>query len=149
MQNQTTEADPTEAGTGAAQSARPPLRRIVQAVLALLLLVFVYHLVADRFTPYTSQATVDGFLVQIAPEVSGPVVSVEVRDNHAVRAGQVLFRLDPLPFEIALRAAQANRHRAVAAPAGGAGQQPAVGQDRAGSRCQAGLVRNLGDPRPQ
>lgn len=108
MQNQPTEADPSEAATGAAQTARPPLRRIVQAVLALLLLVFVYHLVADRFTPYTSQATVDGFLVQIAPEVSGPVVSVEVRDNHPVRAGQVLFRLDPLPFEIALRAAQAN-----------------------------------------
>ncbi|WP_217540037.1 biotin/lipoyl-binding protein, partial [Stenotrophomonas sp. GbtcB23] len=73
-----------------------------------LLLVFVYHLIADRFTPYTSQATVQTFLVQIAPEVSGPVVAVDVRDNQPVKAGQPLFRIDPRPFDIALRAAQAS-----------------------------------------
>jgi multidrug resistance efflux pump len=59
-------------------------------------------------TPYTSQANIGTFLVQIAPEVSGPVVEVGVRDNVPVKKGQVLFRIDPLPFEIALRAAEAN-----------------------------------------
>lgn len=84
------------------------VRRLVLGTLLVLLVMFVYHLVADRITPYTSQATVDTFLVQIAPEVTGPVVSVDVSDNRKVKKGQVLFRIDPLPFQIALRAAQAN-----------------------------------------
>jgi len=111
---QTAAAPPAEAtGPAAAAPAAPPagpapVRRIVRLTLAALLLVFVYHLIADRFTPYTSQATVQTFLVQIAPEVSGPVVAVDVRDNQPVKAGQPLFRIDPRPFEIALRAAQAS-----------------------------------------
>jgi multidrug resistance efflux pump len=80
----------------------------VQVTLLVLLLMFIYHLGADRITPYTSQAAVDTFLVQIAPEVTGPVISVDVADNRQVKKGQVLFRIDPRPFEIALRAAQAN-----------------------------------------
>lgn len=82
-------------------------RRIMLVTLVLLIGLILYHLVADRFTPYTSQANVDTFLVQIAPEISGTVVSVDIRDNTRVRKGQVLFRIDPVPFEIALRAAEA------------------------------------------
>ena len=97
--------------TGDAPAAAPaasPTRRIVQVTLGVLVALFVYHLFADRFTPYTSQATVDTFLVQIAPEVSGPVVTVGVRDNRSVKKGQLLFRIDASPFEIALRSAEAN-----------------------------------------
>ena len=110
------------ASAGAAASAAPALppptdpgktdagtvNKFVRITLGALLVLLVYHLFADRITPYTSQASIDTFLVQIAPEVSGPVVSVGVRDNQKVRKGQVLFRIDPLPFQIALRAAEAN-----------------------------------------
>ena len=72
------------------------------------LLIYVYTVLSDRVTPYTSQAAVDTFLVQIAPEVTGEVVHVGVADNRPVRRGQVLFRIDREPFEIALRAAEAN-----------------------------------------
>ncbi len=91
---------------GAASALR--VRRIAKVTLLVLLLMLVYHVIADRITPYTSQAVVDTFLVQIAPEVTGPVISVDVSDNRAVKKGQLLFRIDPKPFEIALRAAQAN-----------------------------------------
>ncbi|MET0755412.1 MAG: HlyD family secretion protein [Pseudoxanthomonas sp.] len=84
------------------------MRRIVRATLAVLLAIFLYHLFADRMTPYTSQAAVDTFLVQVAPEVSGPVVAVGVGDNREVKKGQMLFRIDPAPYAIALRAADAN-----------------------------------------
>lgn len=76
--------------------------------LGLLVCLVAYHLIADRVTPYTSQASVDTFLVQIAPDVSGTVIGVDIRDNTRVRKGQVLFRIDPAPFEIALRAAEAS-----------------------------------------
>jgi multidrug resistance efflux pump len=84
------------------------MKRIVRFSVIGLAVMFLYTVVADRLTPYTSQATVDTFLVQIAPEVSGPVVSVDVVDNHEVTKGQVLFRIDPAQFEIAQQAAEAS-----------------------------------------
>lgn len=97
------------AGAPAAQTASAnPLRRIVKVMLGVLIAMFVYNLFADRMTPYTSQANVDTFLVQIAPEVTGPVVDVGARDNRPVKKGQVLFRINPVSFQIALRSAEAN-----------------------------------------
>lgn len=101
----------TAASEGDAPPAAPaksPVRKIVMIAVILLLAIYVYQVIADRITPYTSQATVDTFLVQIAPEVTGEVVQVGVTDNTNVRRGQVLFRIDRRPFEIALRSAEAN-----------------------------------------
>jgi len=84
------------------------VRKLVRVTLGVLIALFVYHLFADRITPYTSQASIDTYLVQIAPEVSGPVVAVGARDNHQVKQGQVLFRIHPAQFQIALQSAQAN-----------------------------------------
>ena len=91
-----------------ADASAQRVNRIVRVTLVVLLVLFVYHLFADRITPYTSQATIGTFLVQIAPQVSGQVVAVDVRDNQQVKKGQVLFRIDPLPFQIAQRSAEAN-----------------------------------------
>ena len=85
-----------------------PARKIILITLGLLLLMYVYHVVSDRITPYTSQAAVDTLLVQIAPEVTGQVTQVGVTDNGRVKKGQVMFRVDPQPFEIALRKAEAD-----------------------------------------
>jgi multidrug resistance efflux pump len=100
----TTPSPPSSDAAAGAQR----VRKIVRTTLAVLLALFVYHLFADRITPYTSQATIDTFLVQIAPEITGPVVAVGVRDNNQVKKGQVLFRIDPASFQIALRSAEAN-----------------------------------------
>lgn len=45
--------------------------------------------------------------IPIVPEVSGQVVSVEVESESRVRAGDVLFRLDPVPFELEVVRARA------------------------------------------
>ncbi len=84
------------------------MRKIILIVLGLLLALFVYHVVADRFTPYSSQARVDTYLTQIAPQVAGDVVEVGVKDNSAVKKGQLLFRIDPEPYQLAVRSAEAN-----------------------------------------
>ena len=94
-------APPPEAG-------KKSVNRIAKITLVVLLVLFVYNLFADRITPYTSQASIGTFLVQIAPQVSGQVVAVDVRDNQQVKKGQSLFRIDPVPFEIARRSAEAN-----------------------------------------
>lgn len=105
-------ADDTDTDDAAPDEApakpKSPARKIVLITAGALLALYVYEVVADRITPYSSQAAVDTFLVQIAPEVTGQVEQVGVTDNRAVRKGDVLFRIDREPFEIAVRSAEAN-----------------------------------------
>jgi multidrug resistance efflux pump len=82
-------------------------RRWIGIVLALCLAIFVYNLIADRLTPYSSDATVQAYIVQIAPEVAGSVVEVGVVDNQIVKARDLLFRIDPQTYAAAVREAEA------------------------------------------
>src|SRR5260370_8888367 len=45
--------------------------------------------------PRTDDAYLQAVLVRMAPDVSGRIVELDVRDNQAVRKGDVLFRIDP------------------------------------------------------
>lgn len=83
------------------------LRRWTLVVLVIFILVFGWTLIADRLTPYTSDASVRAFVVRAVPEVSGKVAEVAVRDNQTVRAGDLLYRIDPTPFRIAVERAEA------------------------------------------
>jgi membrane fusion protein (multidrug efflux system) len=56
----------------------------------------------------TDDAYVDAQKVGISTDVSGIVQDVDVGDNQEVKAGQVLYRLDPRQFQIALDSAKAN-----------------------------------------
>src|SRR5687768_115713 len=107
---------PANAKPAAPAAAPPtPARRLVQITLAVLGGLFVYHMIADRVTPYTAQSALNAPLTQVAAQVSGQVVSVEAFDNAPVTKGQVLFRIDRLPLQIALRNAEANLAVAVQA----------------------------------
>src|SRR5881396_3449252 len=57
--------------------------------------------------PQTDDATVRANFVGIAPQVSGHIVELRVRDNQPVHQGDVLFVVDPRPYEIALARARA------------------------------------------
>ena len=86
---------------------RDPVRRWTLIILGLIVVLFFYSMIADRMTPYTSQATVQTFVVRMAPEVAGRVIEVNVVDNQRVKAGDVLFRIDARPFTIAHAQAEA------------------------------------------
>jgi multidrug resistance efflux pump len=83
------------------------VRRITLIVGALVLIFFTYGMIADRFTPSTSQATVQAYLIQIAPDVAGRVVEVMVRENKRMEPGEPLFRIDSEPYQLAVDRAQA------------------------------------------
>jgi multidrug resistance efflux pump len=83
------------------------LRRWTLAILVLCVLLFGWTLIADRLTPYTSDAGVRTFVVRIRPEVSGKIIEVAVHDNQMVRTGALLYRIDPTPFRIAVERAEA------------------------------------------
>jgi multidrug resistance efflux pump len=60
--------------------------------------------------PWTRDGRVKTNVVQIAPDVTGPVAKMYVRDNQPVHAGDVLFEVDRARFELALRQAEAAEH---------------------------------------
>jgi membrane fusion protein (multidrug efflux system) len=55
----------------------------------------------------TDNAYVKAHIIAVSAEVAGRVAEVAVRDNQAVAQGQLLFRIDAAPFEIALARANA------------------------------------------
>ena len=57
--------------------------------------------------PQTDDATVRANFVGIAPQVNGHIVELHVRDNQQVKEGDLLFLIDPRPYEIALERARA------------------------------------------
>ena len=66
--------------------------------------LWIYYVEA----PWTRDGRVRADVIQVAADVSGLVSEVLVRDNQAVKKDDVLFRIDPARFDIALRDAQAN-----------------------------------------
>jgi multidrug resistance efflux pump len=60
-----------------------------------------------QFFVFCRDAYVKTDVVQVAPEVSGPILKLEVGDNDRVAANAVLFQIDPEPFQIALHTQQA------------------------------------------
>ncbi|MEF2509999.1 HlyD family secretion protein [Vibrio mimicus] len=83
-------------------------RKLSVYILTVVLMVWIYSLWSDRVTPITSNAKVHSYLVRVAPEVSGNIVEVGVIDNQIVEQGELLFKVDPRNYEIAVDVAQAN-----------------------------------------
>ena len=97
----------------------PPRTRRINPVTVFTLLVllcaavlFVWHMVADRYTPFTDKARVQAYTVPVTPQVSSYVVAFPVQPNERVRKGQILVELDTRPFELAVRQARAALARA-------------------------------------
>jgi multidrug resistance efflux pump len=67
--------------------------------LAVIALLIAYQALSDRYTPLTTNAYAQAYVIQIAPEVAGRVVHVYVREGDQVKAGTLLFELERRPFE--------------------------------------------------
>jgi multidrug efflux system membrane fusion protein len=85
---------------------RKTLGKIIGIVVVLGMLVALALVVfeTDRH-PRTDDASVRANFIQIAPEVSGRLVQLPVKDNQYVKQGEVLFVIDPRPYEYALQQA--------------------------------------------
>jgi multidrug resistance efflux pump len=68
-------------------------------ILGVVALIVVYYGLANRYAPNTTDAYIQAFVVQVAPQVAGQVVRVPVGENELVKQGDLLFEIDPRPFE--------------------------------------------------
>ncbi|MBC8041389.1 MAG: HlyD family secretion protein [Opitutaceae bacterium] len=73
-------------------------------IIALATLILSLNVVA----PSSHDVRVINYYVQIVPRVAGRVVEVPVEPNRHIKKGEVLMRIDPTPFEIDVRASEAN-----------------------------------------
>ncbi len=96
----------------AAPVAVPParsvsrLRRLV-GVGGTILALFIAWEVLTYYVAYTDDAYVRSDLVAVAPEVTGPIIELSVVDNQAVKKGDRLYRIDPVPFQLEVDTRQA------------------------------------------
>jgi membrane fusion protein, multidrug efflux system len=90
----------------------PGARRMIGRVLGIGIIaaaavMVVVTLVQWEIRPQTDDATVRANFVGIAPQVNGHIVELHVRDNQMVKDGDLLFLIDPRPYQIALERARA------------------------------------------
>jgi RND family efflux transporter MFP subunit len=85
---------------------------MVVAALAVGRSLWVYYMDA----PWTRDGRIRADVVTVAPDVSGPVTEILVKDNQKVKRGDVIFRIDRARFALALQQADAvvaGRHAAL------------------------------------
>ena len=89
------------------------MRRILKYILTGIIVLIAVIVIAVKYwayvtNPWTRNGQVFAQVIQITPRVSGPLVKLPVEDNQFVKAGDLLFEIDPRTFEAALEQARAN-----------------------------------------
>jgi multidrug resistance efflux pump len=75
---------------------------VLIALLAVLLKYWAYVV-----NPWTRDGQVRAEIIQVTPRVSGPIVRLPIRDNQFVKAGDLLFEIDPRTYQASLDQTQA------------------------------------------
>ena len=92
--------------------ALPVLATLVAVALAVLLGWGAWQFYMG--TPWTRDGAVRAYVVKIAPQVAGEIVSLPIADNQFVHKGDLLMLIDPRNYSIAVRQAQASVEQAQA-----------------------------------
>jgi len=112
---------PSAAAADATAETRRYRRRVLLTLSAVVLALALYW-ASSYFFAYTDDAYVTSDFVNVAPYVSGRIVSVNIVDNQTVKKGELLATIDPTPFQLSLNEKQAKKTEAEA--------QLAVDRDR-------------------
>jgi len=146
----------TEPMTGTETAEKPKVRRKVKVttrksalrtflmliVPALLIVVGGYWWMNSGKSVSTDDAQIKQDIVSVSAQVNGPIVQVFVKDGSQVKRGDVLYRIDPQPYQVALEQAQAQyasaqlqTHQLVTQAAG-------TGADITGAQANLAIKRN-------
>jgi multidrug resistance efflux pump len=73
-------------------------------IIGLTVLILIMNIVA----PSSHDVRAMNYVIPIVPRVTGQVIEVPIEPNRPIKKGDVLFKIDPVPFEAAVKAAEAN-----------------------------------------
>ena len=105
VQSEQPRGSPVAASTPAPKASL--LRPLMFALVPVALIAGGYFYVTGGAVMSTDNAYVQADMVGLSTDVAGIVTQVLVHDNQKVAKGDVLFKLDPLQFQLALDRAQA------------------------------------------
>jgi multidrug resistance efflux pump len=90
------------------------LQRVgLTSIVVLIAVAVVLYKYWDYVTnPWTRDGQVRAQVIQINPRVTAPIVNLPIKDNQFVKAGDLLFEIDPRTFESAVKEAQAELNQA-------------------------------------
>jgi multidrug resistance efflux pump len=78
-----------------------PFNKISKSVVVVIgvIILNIFLVGLQTLTPQSASAVIGGFVTEIAPQVGGRVVEVPVKPQQRVEAGDVLFQIDPVPYQ--------------------------------------------------
>ncbi len=77
---------------------------ITLPIIGLSAMILILNIVA----PSSHDVRVINYVVNVVPRVTGRVTEVPIEPNRPIKKGDVLFKIDPVPFELEVKAAEAN-----------------------------------------
>jgi multidrug resistance efflux pump len=81
--------------------------RTTRIFLIILAILLVWYVFADRLTPYTAAARLQGNVIAIVPDVSGYIEDIPVKKYYRAEPGDKLLQIETRRFDLALRQAEA------------------------------------------
>jgi len=137
----------TAAEAPAEVAATPSRKRWLRTILmflvpALLVVGGAYYWLSSGDTVSTDNAQVKQDIVSVSAQVNGPIVQVAVKNGDKVKRGQVLFRIDPAPFRVALEQAEAQLAAARLQTTQLRTQAAGTGADITGAQANLSIKRN-------
>lgn len=80
--------------------------RLVKFAMFGFVMIFGYFMLADTLMPLTPQAMATRVVTKVTPQISGKIQTIAVTNNQAVTKGDLLFQVDPAPYELAVSQAK-------------------------------------------
>jgi membrane fusion protein (multidrug efflux system) len=123
---------------------KPNSRRAVLMLSIPLLIAAVglYFWLTGGHSVSTDNAAVKQDIVSVSAQVNGPVIDVAVKNGVQVRRGDILFRIDPAPYRVALEQAEAQLAAARLQTTQLRTQAAGTGADITGARANLAIKRN-------
>jgi len=130
--------------TAIAESKPRSFRRVGMMLIVPLLIVagILYYFFAGAGSVSTDNATVKQDIVSVSAQVNGPVVEVRVKNGDHVKRGDLLFRIDPDSYRVALEQAQAQLAAAKLQTTQLRTQATGTGADITGAQANLEIKRN-------
>jgi len=97
----------TPEATTAPSADQTAVRRTTAILLTAIAILFIWYVVADRLTPYTSSARFKTYVVSVTPDVSGYIEKIAVKKSQLAEAGDPLVHIETRRFELDAQAAEA------------------------------------------
>jgi len=108
----------------------------------LIAIVGLYLWLSSGGSVSTDNAAVKQDIVSVSAQVNGPVIEVAVRNGVTVKRGQILFRIDPAPYQVALEQAQAQLAAARLSTTQLRTQAAGTGADIVGAQANLAIKQN-------